>query len=60
MPSALAEYQRELIVANTRDGLAAPRAPRPKCVRPSKLSSDQIELAQRLYDAGDPPRLPIC
>ncbi|TQC39174.1 recombinase family protein [Rhodococcus sp. WS4] len=53
MLSVLAEFQRELIVANTRDGLAAARARGRKGGRPSKLSSDQIELAQRLYDAGD-------
>ncbi|BAH48278.1 recombinase family protein [Rhodococcus opacus] len=51
--SVLAEFQRELIVANTRDGLAAARARGRKGGRPSKLSPDQIELAQRLYDAGD-------
>lgn len=48
MLSVLAEFQRELIVANTRDGLAAARARGRKGGRPSKLSSDQIELAQRL------------
>ncbi|UZF45681.1 recombinase family protein [Rhodococcus rhodochrous] len=53
MLSVLAEFQRELIAANTRDGLAAARARGRKGGRPSKLSSDQIELAQRLYDAGD-------
>ena len=53
MLSVLAEFQRELIVANTRDGLAAARARGRKGGRPSKLSSDQIELAQRLYDAGE-------
>ncbi len=53
MLSVLAEFQRELIVANTRDGLAAARARGRKGGRPSKLSSDQSELAQRLYDAGD-------
>ncbi|WP_346842912.1 recombinase family protein [Rhodococcus sp. A14] len=53
MLSVLAEFQRELIVANTRDGLAAARARGRKGGRPSKLSQDQIELAQHLYDAGD-------
>jgi DNA invertase Pin-like site-specific DNA recombinase len=53
MLSVLAEFQRELIVANTRDGLAAARARGRKGGRPSKLSPDQIELAQRLYDAGE-------
>jgi DNA invertase Pin-like site-specific DNA recombinase len=53
MLSVLAEFQRELIVANTRDGLAAARARGRKGGRPSKLSPDQIALAQRLYDAGE-------
>ncbi|ABG94969.1 possible resolvase, N-terminal [Rhodococcus jostii RHA1] len=53
MLSVLAEFQRELIVANTRDGLAAARARGRKGGRPSKLSPDQIELAQRLYDAKE-------
>ncbi|MFC9553829.1 recombinase family protein [Rhodococcus sp. NPDC056960] len=53
MLSVLAEFQRELIVANTRDGLAAARARGRKGGRPSKLSSDQIALAQRLYAAGE-------
>ncbi|MFC9553814.1 recombinase family protein [Rhodococcus sp. NPDC056960] len=53
MLSVLAEFQRELIVANTRDGLAAARARGRKGGRPSKLSSAQIALAQRLYDAGE-------
>jgi hypothetical protein len=51
--SVLAEFQRELLVANTRDGLAAARARGRKGGRPSKLSADQVELAQRLYDAGE-------
>ncbi|WP_160093653.1 recombinase family protein [Rhodococcus sp. T7] len=53
MLSVLAELQRELIVANTRDGLAAARARGRKGGRPPKLSPDQIELAQRLYDAKE-------
>lgn len=53
MLSVLAEFQRELIVANTRDGLAAARARGRKGGRPSKLTDDQIALAQRLYDAGE-------
>ena len=53
MLSVLAELQRELIVANTRDGLATARARGRKGGRPSKLSGDQIVLAQQLYDAGE-------
>ncbi|KZL30487.1 MULTISPECIES: recombinase family protein [Rhodococcus] len=53
MLSVLAELQRELIVANTRDGLAAARARGRTGGRPSKLSGDQIALAQQLYDGGE-------
>ncbi|MFI2750950.1 recombinase family protein [Kitasatospora sp. NPDC018623] len=53
MLSVLAELQRELIVANTRDGLAAARARGRKGGRPPKLTDDQIVLAQQLYDAGE-------
>ncbi|MDV6277901.1 recombinase family protein [Rhodococcus erythropolis] len=53
MLTVLAEFQRELIAANTRSGLATARAHGRKGGRPPKLGSDQIERAQRLYDAGD-------
>ncbi|MEV0360263.1 recombinase family protein [Nocardia sp. NPDC050697] len=52
MLSVLAEFQRELIVANTHDGLAAARARGRRGGRPPKLSADQAALAQRLYDEG--------
>jgi len=41
-----AEFQRELIVANTGDGLAAARSGGPK------LTPAQVGQAQRLYDEG--------
>ncbi len=53
MLSVLAELQRELIVANTRDGLAAARARGRTGGRRPKLSPDQIAVAQNLYDAGE-------
>jgi len=52
MLSVLAELQRELIVANTRDGLAAARARGRTGGRRPKLTVGQAELAQQLYDAG--------
>ncbi|MFE9328628.1 recombinase family protein [Nocardia sp. NPDC052278] len=52
MLSVLAEFQRELIIANTHDGLAAARARGHTGGRRPKLSADQIEAAQRLYDEG--------
>jgi DNA invertase Pin-like site-specific DNA recombinase len=45
MLSVLAELQRELIVANTRDGLAAARARGRKGGRPPRLTSDQVAVA---------------
>ena len=53
MLSVLAELQRELIIANTRDGLAAARARGRKGGRRPKLDPDQAVLVQQLYDAGD-------
>lgn len=46
----LAEYQRELILANTRDGLAAARARGRIGGRKPKLDPRQAERAQELYD----------
>jgi len=53
MLSVLAELQRELIVANTRDGLAAARARGRNGGRRPKLNAEQIAVAQQLYDAGE-------
>jgi DNA invertase Pin-like site-specific DNA recombinase len=53
MLAVLAEYQRELIVANTYDGLAAARARGRVGGRKPKLSPDQAALAQQQYDAGE-------
>jgi DNA invertase Pin-like site-specific DNA recombinase len=53
MLSVLAELQRELIVANTRDGLAAARARGRTGGRRPKLTGDQVRAAQRMYDEGD-------
>lgn len=55
MLSVLAELQREMIVANTRDGLAAARARGRKGGRRPKLNPEQIALAQQLYDAANAP-----
>jgi hypothetical protein len=53
MLSVLAELQRELILANTRDGLAAARARGRTGGRRPRLNAEQVALAQKLYDAGD-------
>lgn len=53
MLSVLAELQRELIVANTRDGLESARARGRNGGRRPRLTAGQVELAQQLYDAGD-------
>ena len=53
MLSVLAELQRELIAANTRDGLAAARARGRKGGRRPKLTPEQALHAQELYDAGN-------
>jgi DNA invertase Pin-like site-specific DNA recombinase len=53
MLSVLAELQRELIVANTMDGLTAARARGRVGGRRPKLTADQAALAQQLYDMRD-------
>ena len=53
MLSVLSELQRELIVANTNDGLASARARGRVGGRRPKLSPDQAALAQQLYDARE-------
>ncbi len=53
MLSVLAQYQRELIVANTHDGLAATRARDRRGGRRPKLTAHQAAVAQQLYDAGE-------
>jgi DNA invertase Pin-like site-specific DNA recombinase len=51
--AALAEYDRELIVEGTLDGLAAARSRGRVGGRPSKLTPQQLDQAQRLYDTGE-------
>ncbi len=50
MLSVLAELQPELIVTNTRDGLAAARARGRNGGRRPKLNAAQAAHAQQLYD----------
>jgi DNA invertase Pin-like site-specific DNA recombinase len=53
MLSVLSELQRELIVANTRDGLTAARArSRTGGLKPT-LTGDQVRAAQRMYDKSE-------
>jgi DNA invertase Pin-like site-specific DNA recombinase len=48
--AALAEYDRELIVEGTKDGLAAAKARGRVGGRPRALSQLQLDQAQRMYD----------
>jgi DNA invertase Pin-like site-specific DNA recombinase len=48
--AALAEYDRELIVEGTLDGLAAAKARGRVGGRPGVLSQDQLDVAQKMYD----------
>src|SRR3569832_182854 len=50
MLGVMAQFQRELIHANTMDGLAAARARGRVGGRRSRLSEQQAKLAQELYD----------
>lgn len=49
MFAIFAEFQRELIIANTRDGLAAARARGRKGGRPRRLRPRQAQLAREMY-----------
>ncbi|TQM01619.1 recombinase family protein [Pseudonocardia kunmingensis] len=51
--AALAEYDREMIVEGTRDGLAAARARGRVGGRPPALSQRQLDQAQQMYDSGE-------
>ncbi len=48
--AAIDEFQRELIVESTREGLAAARARGRTGGRKAKLSPAQVRLARQLYD----------
>ncbi|MDN5930998.1 MAG: recombinase family protein, partial [Pseudonocardia sp.] len=50
--AALAEYDREMIVEGTLDGLAAARARGRVGGRPPALSQRQLDQAQHMYDSG--------
>jgi len=50
--AALAEYDREMIVEGTLDGLASARARGRVGGRPAKLSQRQLDQAQHMYDTG--------
>ncbi|MGH3843498.1 MAG: recombinase family protein [Pseudonocardiaceae bacterium] len=51
--AALAEYDREMIVEGTLDGLAAARARGRVGGRPAALSQRQLDQAQCMYDTGE-------
>lgn len=51
--AALAEYDREMIVEGTMDGLAAARARGRVGGRPPALSARQLDQAQVMYDSGE-------
>ncbi|MHA6801790.1 recombinase family protein [Bounagaea algeriensis] len=51
MLAAVAEFQRDLITANTREGLAAARARGRTGGRKPKLSPEQVRDAQAKYDS---------
>lgn len=54
MLGVMAEFQRELIIANTRDGLAAARARGRVGGRRPALSEDQAAVARRMYAETGP------
>jgi DNA invertase Pin-like site-specific DNA recombinase len=51
--AAIDEFQRELIVEGTLEGLAAARARGRVGGRKAKLNDDQVKLARQMYDQRD-------
>jgi hypothetical protein len=51
--AAIAEFERELIVEGTQDGLEAARARGRSGGRPAKLNARQVAQARRMYDDVD-------
>ncbi|MEU0835673.1 recombinase family protein [Streptomyces sp. NPDC005969] len=54
MMSVFASLHHEFVRAATNDGLAAARARGKTGGRPPRLTPEQIEQAQQLYDSGTP------
>ena len=54
MMSVFASLHHEFVLAATNDGLAAARARGKTGGRPPRLTPEQIEQAQQLYDSGTP------
>ena len=53
MLAAIAEFEHDLVVERTRDGLAAARARGRRGGRKPKMTSTRIEQARQMYDSGD-------
>ncbi|MBS3182399.1 recombinase family protein [Leucobacter manosquensis] len=53
MLAAIAEFEHDLIVERTQDGLAAARARGRKGGRRPKMTDNRIKQARAMYDAGD-------
>jgi DNA invertase Pin-like site-specific DNA recombinase len=51
--AAIAEFERELIVEGTQDGLEAARSRGRTGGRPAKLNARQVAQARRMYDDVD-------
>jgi DNA invertase Pin-like site-specific DNA recombinase len=47
------EFERELIVERTRDGLAAARARGRKGGRPGKMTASKLAIARQMYDSRE-------
>lgn len=53
MLAAIAEFERDLLVERTQEGLAAARARGRKGGRPSVLTPNKVATARQLIDAGE-------
>ncbi|WP_246311268.1 helix-turn-helix domain-containing protein [Changpingibacter yushuensis] len=54
---AFAQYERSLIQARTREGMAAARARGAHIGRPHALTTEQVTQAQRMRATGEPVAL---
>ncbi|WP_158264416.1 recombinase family protein [Nitratireductor sp. StC3] len=58
--SAVAEFERDVLIQRTKEGIAAARARGKRIGRPPKLSKRQLSEARRLIDLGASTRAELA
>ncbi len=59
MIGVFAELERSMIIQRTRAGLAAAKERGARLGRPSKLTAEQVAMARRQLDSGEPPSMVV-